>query len=325
MTGGAVAINEEAASWAVRLDAGPLSEEEQRALDEWVARDSRHHGALVRARVHLTDLQRLGALAGGREHIEAESALQRLGRRKLLATGLAASAVAAAGVGWFMFRDKGERYQTEIGEMRRIPLSDGSTLVLNTASEVLVRFESERRNLMLVRGEALFEVAHDRTRPFIVQVSDVRVRAVGTVFAVRLRGAEVDVTVSEGAVELAHSTPDVSRSDVQRIVANEQSVIAPAHRAQVEKLAPDVLQRRLAWLDGMVAFDGEPLSEAVAEVNRHSRRQIVVDDVALSAQPIVGIFRAADAEGFCRVAAVALGATAVEEGDTIHLRPQSKD
>jgi transmembrane sensor len=71
----------------------------------------------------------------------------------------------------------------------------------------------------------------------------------------------------------------------------------------------------------MVAFDGEPLSLAVAEVNRHSRRKIVIDDPELEAQPIVGRFRAADAEGFCRVAAVALGATAVEEGNTIHLRP----
>jgi ferric-dicitrate binding protein FerR (iron transport regulator) len=60
-------------------------------------------------------------------------------------------------------------------------------------------------------------------------------------------------------------------------------------------------------------------------VNRHSRRKIVIDDPDLKAQPIVGRFRAADAEGFCRVAAVALGATTVDEGNTIHLRPQSKD
>jgi transmembrane sensor len=320
MTGAGAAINEEAATWAVRLDAGPLREDEQRALDEWLARDPRHHGALIRARAQWTDLERLGALAGGRENIQKAAGLPRFDRRTLLAAGLAASAVAAVGAGWLMLRASGERYRTATGEMRRIALSDGSTLVLNTASEVLVRFEAERRNVILEQGEALFEVAHDRTRPFIVKVSDVHVRAVGTVFAVRLRGAEVDVTVSEGAVELAHSLPDASRSDVQRIAANEQSVIAPEKRAQVQKLAPNVVQRRLAWLDGRVAFDGEPLSQAVAEVNRHSHRRIVIDDPALEAQPIVGIFRATDAEGFCRVAAVALGATAVEDGDTIHLR-----
>jgi transmembrane sensor len=324
MSGGAVTINLEAASWAVRLDGGPLRADEQRALDEWLARDPRHHGALIRARAHWADLERLGALAGSRAHLEEPAGLRRFNRRRLLTAGVGAGVVAAAGAVWLTWRHCRDRYRTDVGEMRRIALADGSTLVLNTASEVAVSLESERRVLNLVRGEALFEVARDPARPFIVDVSDVQVRAVGTVFAVRLRGAEVDVTVSEGAVELAHALPEIWRSDVQTIVANERSVIAPTQRAQVEKLSPTVVQRRLAWLDGRVAFDGETLSQAVAEVNRHSRRQIVVDDSDLNNQPIVGIFRATDAEGFCRVAAVALGATAVDEGDTIHLRSRGK-
>jgi transmembrane sensor len=183
-----------------------------------------------------------------------------------------------------------------------------------------VQFEAQRRRVTLVKGEALFDVAHEPARPFIVHVSDVHVRAVGTVFAVRLKGSAVAVTVSEGAVELARSERNLAVPAVQRVAANEETVLVPERRAQLQKLEPAELQRRLAWLDGRVAFDGEPLSEAVAEVNRHSRRRIVVDDPELNAQPIVGIFRAADAEGFCRVAAVALGAVAVEEGDTIHLR-----
>jgi transmembrane sensor len=80
------------------------------------------------------------------------------------------------------------------------------------------------------------------------------------------------------------------------------------------------LRRRLAWLDGRLAFNGEPLADAVAEINRHNHRRVVVDDPGLSAQPVSGVFRAADAERFCREIAAALGAVAVEEGDTIHLR-----
>jgi transmembrane sensor len=325
MTGAGAAIDEAAASWAVRLDAGPLREDEQLALQSWLASSPRHHGALIRARAHWADLERLGSLAGARENDSDLEAIERIDRRKFLAAGLAASVAGALGVALFVYKAHGERFQTEVGEMRRIALTDGSTLVLNTASKALVTFGKERRLVDLIEGEALFEVAHDTQRPFIVQVQGVHVRAVGTVFAVRLRGDEVDVTVSEGAVELAHSLSDMSGGDVQRVAANEQSVVVPAKRAEVKKVEPDVLQRRLAWLDGMVAFDGEPLSVAVAEVNRHSRRKIVIDDADLKAQPIVGRFRAADAEGFCRVAAVALGATAIDTGPTIHLRPQSKD
>jgi transmembrane sensor len=104
-----------------------------------------------------------------------------------------------------------------------------------------------------------------------------------------------------------------------RVAANEQARVTVSGAIAVERIAPPVIERHLAWQSGMIAFDGETLSEAVEEINRHSHRQIVIDDPALGARPVVGIFRASDIDGFAQAAAAALGATAHEERDTIRL------
>jgi transmembrane sensor len=230
-----------------------------------------------------------------------------------------------------ILREAQERYTSGIGEVRRIALEDGSTLLLNTASEVTVRLTTQQRDIRLVRGEALFEVAHDKSRPFIVHANDTAVRAVGTAFAVRLDAAQVDVTVTEGVVEVGDSktlsglgptTAPASRPDVKRVAAHEHAVIARSRAPDVEPIAPAKADRQLAWREGMVSFDGESLQTAVAEINRHNRRQIVIDDPTLAAMPIVGVFRAIDLEGFSAAAAAALKARAIPDGDVIRLQPE---
>jgi transmembrane sensor len=213
-------------------------------------------------------------------------------------------------------------YASAVGEVRRIPLEDGSTLMLNTDSRARVRFSRAAREVRLLQGEALFEVAHDAHRPFIVQSADWEVRALGTVFGVRLRGTQVDVTVSQGVVELGKS--GAAGEAPRRISAREHSLLAPAQPIQVQQLPEAALERRFAWLNGMVAFSGETLADAVTEINRHNRRQIVIDDAALAQQPVVGAFRATDIAAFAAAAAAALGAQAVSEGDTVHLRLASR-
>jgi transmembrane sensor len=107
----------------------------------------------------------------------------------------------------------------------------------------------------------------------------------------------------------------------QRVAANERVVItrASARRSEVHSIAPVEADRQLAWREGMVSFDGESLQTAVAEINRHNRRQIVIDDPALADKPVVGIFRATDLDGFSAAAAEALKARAIRDGDVIRL------
>jgi hypothetical protein len=119
--------------------------------------------------------------------------------------------------------------------------------LLNTDTEVTVQLTKQWRDIRLVRGEALFEVAHDKARPFVVAANDTAVRAVGTAFAVRLEATQVDITVTEGVVEVAEpvkasganaGAPPMLHSETRRVSANERIVIASARATKISPIAP---------------------------------------------------------------------------------------
>jgi transmembrane sensor len=313
-------IDEEAARWAVRLSAGPLDPAEQEKLERWLSASPRQRGALIRARATWLDLDRFAALSGG-TNLRPLGHPLRLERRHFLAASMTVSMLAGGGV-WFARRGRGETYASGIGEQRVVKLSDQSSLTLNTDSLVSVHFDQGSREVRLLKGEALFEVAQDKGRPFVVRAGALSVTAVGTAFAVRRDGSTVDVTVSEGVVELSPERETAARP-AQRVMANQLAIVTAERPVVVRTLSTEETERRLAWRGGMLVFDGEPLSEAVAEINRHSRRQIVIRDSALADRPIVGIFRAKDTTTFVSAASAVLGAQAVEKGDVIELRTSS--
>jgi transmembrane sensor len=365
-----------AAKWAVRLNERALTAQEQTELDRWLDADTRHRGALLRARAVWADLDRLSALAGptprlspgnaGRGSV-AESVPQEMvepphappledgqpshspplspqglradtrlaestarerknslrlfrDRRRFVASGVAALFLGAAGTWWIDRRD--QTYVSKLGQIRRVKLSDGSHMVLNTATEATVRFDKAHREIELATGEGLFQVAKDPARPFIVRAGFVSVRAVGTVFAVRTADQRVDVTVTEGVVELVDGSTS-GGGVIRRVAANERATVMETNQVQVQTMPHAEAERRLAWRDGMVDFAGEPLTTAVEEINRHNHRQIVVDDPALASRPVVGMFRANDPENFAATVATALGAQSIDQDDAIHLRPHS--
>jgi transmembrane sensor len=336
-------ISERAARWAVRSLADSFGPDEQRDLASWLEADPRHLGAYVRARAQWADLDRLAALQGparfAREDapaaratppqpwIDATNKQSRFSRRRVLGAGLAVATLAGVSLAGLMLRARATRYTSGIGEIRRIALDDGSTMVLNTTTEVTVEFSKRQRTLRLIRGEAFFEVAHDKARPFVVQANDIGVRAVGTAFAVRLEASRLDVTVTEGVVEVTDSA-HVSAANtlvsslpmLQHVAANERIVIIGSRAPAVRPVAPSESDRELAWREGMVSFDGESLQTAVAEINRHNRRHIIIDDATLAAMPVVGVFQATDLDGFSAAAASALKATAVRDGNVIRLQ-----
>jgi transmembrane sensor len=181
--------------------------------------------------------------------------------------------------------------------------------------------EHERR-IELDKGEALFQVVKDPSRPFVVHVGSVSIRAIGTAFSVRTLEHRIDVTVTEGLVELTDAGEGAG-SLVRRIAANERASVIEKRQVEVQKLAQAETQRQIAWRTGTADFAGGSLAEAVEEINRHNVRQIIVDEPALASRPVVGVFRAADAEGFATTVATALGAERIDRPDAIHLRPRS--
>ncbi|HEY0799849.1 MAG TPA: FecR domain-containing protein [Steroidobacteraceae bacterium] len=316
-------IDQEAAHWAVRLSAGALDLETQAQLDQWLDADPRHRGALLRARAAWADLDRLAALSGHREpqgpmemspktNLASRSARSFANRRFFLAASI--SALLFGSGTWVLLRRNGT-YVSKLGEVRRVTLADGSHMVLNTATEASVHFDTARREINLSAGEGLFQVVKDPKRPFIVRAGGVSVRAVGTVFTVRNDGNQVDVLVTEGVVELTDHDSGV----VRRVAANERATVMDTRQVAVAKITQAQAERRLAWRDGMVDFDGDSLSHAVDEMNRHNDRRIFIDDQSLGSRPIVGRFRANDPDGFAATVSVALGVQTELQGDAIHL------
>ena len=314
-------IDQEAAHWAVRLAVRTLTPGERSELDRWVEADPRHRGALLRARATWTDLDRLAALSGSgterRTEPPAAAATVR-DRRWFLAAGISGLALTGA-AGWWAWRLRGEVYVSGVGEVRRVTLPDGSSMLLNTASRAAVHFSERAREVTLLEGEGLFEVTKDPARAFIVRAAAVSVRAVGTAFAVRALNERVDVTVAEGVVEVADSSV---LSQPQTVSANEAASISGSEGVKVVRITHAQVERHLAWRDGMLSFDGERLSEAVEEINRHNHLKILIDDPALAARPVVGIFRSSDTEGFAQTVAAALGAQSIAGDGAIHLRSQ---
>ncbi|QNQ10933.1 FecR family protein [Sphingomonas alpina] len=312
-----------AARWAIRRDAGPLTANDQAELDLWLAADERHEGALLRAEAALVYLDRGRALAG--QPLDPEEVARdepfppaMLSRRKLVGGG-ALIAAAIAGIGGGLLWPAGESFTTTIGEVRRLSLTDGSVATINTASRLTVTMAKTARRITLDDGEAWFEVAHDKARPFLVSAGDVHVRAVGTAFSVRRHTDGVDILVTEGVVETW--TGDRSTAPT-RLSGGERAFVADATTRIVAVPAGAEIERALSWRSGDLALNGEPLDYAVTELNRYNRRKLIVDDPVLGRTPIVGYFKVDDPDKFMRSVAVLLDARITTSGGDIHIAPK---
>lgn len=318
------ATDEEAARWAVRLDGEPLSDAEQAGLDAWLAADARRRGSLLRAEAALAYLDRGRALAEppeapdrGQDSAEPPEAYRpAFGRRGVLAGGALAAALAVGILGFALTRSPTTEIATAIGEVRRVPLTDGSVASVNTNSKVAVAMEGERRQVKLEDGEVWFQVAPDKARPFVVEAGGVRVQAVGTAFSVRRRSGGADVLVTEGVVEAWVVGRESKRV---RIAAGAKSFVADAEPAIKVVQASGDVERALAWRNGEIALNGESLDYAVSELNRYNKRKLVIEDRELGREPLVGYFRTDQPENFGRAVADMLGAHVEVEGDTIRL------
>ncbi len=316
-------IDRVAASWAARLDRGRLSAPERLELDAWLGTDRRHVGALARAQAVLTYFERAGALGGqydprdfaDRRHVAT------VDRRRRHFLWMAGTGVAAGLAGAVVWWPTGRRVSTRLGEILRVPLSDGSAITLNSASTVSIHYERRRRLIRLLRGEALFDVAKDAARPFVVEAANASVIAVGTSFTVaQVEDASVNVMVREGVVEFR--APHV---DTRRLVADMLATLRFDERISVEPLPAAEVRRRLAWREGMISFDGDTLAEAAAQFARYSDVRIVIDDPDVAARRIVGLYSSTDPVGFAKAVAVSMDLRVERRAHAVRLAAGAPD
>lgn len=299
-------IDAAAASWAARLDANAMSASDQAALDDWLAGDSRREGALWRARAVM------GLMVNPAPEAELHRAPAKPDRRILLG-GMGLAAAVAAGVVLTPVLSR-QRYRTLVGEIRRVPLADGSMAAINTDTTLDIRFQKAERVVTLDQGEAWFQVAKDRARPFVVAAGDVRVQAVGTAFSVRRKSGGAEVRVTEGVVEV---WSDAGAGKVRRRVsAGEQVFVSEQAGASSPVKRPLEMERALSWREGQIVLDGDTIGAAAAEFNRYNNRKIVIVDPDLEGRTVVGWFRTNEPESFAQAVGVAHDAS-VKVGEQV--------
>lgn len=311
-------IDDAAAQWAMRLDEAGPRETEQTEFEQWLEGDIRRVGAFARAQAVLVHVRRARALgtnfepsrfegvpgeAVAPDSLEAPAA-PFLTRRRML---MGVSAVAATGAFAVLLptqRAAAVVYETGRGEVRLVPLSDGSTVTLNTDSRIAVTIDDTHRHVQLVHGEALFKVATAKRPAFTVETGEMSVRAQSATFAVcRLKAGAPEVKVCDGNVDVAKSS--FLGRNTRHLGANMRAVIKPDGVMIDGKVAAGTLERELAWQEGMLSFEDTPLSQAVAQFARYSDRHIRIADPAVAAETVTGLYAANNPEGFAQ--AVALG------------------
>jgi transmembrane sensor len=311
-------VDAAAADWVAREDRAPLSDPQQDALNAWLQDDPRHAGALLRARA--IALRSRSARALGTAYDPGDFAVGPApaapSRRRMLAWGggLAASVATVAAIGVAV--QAPNAHATDRGEVRLVPLPDGSTVMLNTATRVTVRYDGGYRRVRLVEGEADFSVVADDRRPFLVEAGNRRliVPAVGGFRVRKLGDAPIDVLVHQGQVAVSRAgggQPEV------HLAANTHVALAEGRAVAPQSVAPGVVTRELAWRDGKIAFEGETLAQAAAAFARYSDVRIVIADPALAREPVTGLFAANDPVGFGRAVADLFETSMVERGGEV--------
>jgi transmembrane sensor len=217
-------------------------------------------------------------------------ALRELLRRPVQAAAALALLASITALFLWIGSDTARSYSTGIGEQRTIQLADGSTVELNARSRVEVRLTEHRRDVALIEGQALFRVAKDKQRPFVVRAGDAQVRAVGTEFDVYKKQAETVVTVVEGRVE-TYSGADGADAAAIMLSAGEQLTVLPH---TVTKPTRADTAAATAWVQKRLIFEETPLNEVAEEFNRYNRRPLAIDGAELQTLKISGVYSSTD-------------------------------
>lgn len=287
---------DEAAQWFVRLQDTELSASEREQFDAWRVEKAEHQYEfdVLQGVWNATDLLpkvRLQALCDGPP--------ERTRRRTVVRYAVAASVVAVAlGLGLFSGLDHPKPYSAEfstrLGEHRQVALPDGSVMDLNSRSVVAVHFEKNRRGVELKRGEAMFSVEHDTSRPFVVAAGAGQVTVTGTRFDVRRDDDQTRVVVEAGTVKVQGRSPDevVTLTAGLGTHVDGKGQVAASYAVNAEELT--------AWRSGKLVFNNASLGEVVREVSRYREHPLRVSTPAVSNLRLTSVFKANDTDALLK-------------------------
>jgi len=299
-------VRSNATDWLLRFSEGEVDAEARAHFLQWLRASPEHVHAYLRicafwqdadqmdgnrTRHDIEQLIRLAAsesnidilpYLGGRRASEPSAGR---GRWKRAVAAALLLGLVASGTWYYQARQRGT-YSTEIGEQRTVNLPDGSSVLINAHSRIGVRFNQAERAIELVDGQALFRVARDSHRPFVVRAGSVNVRAIGTQFDIARTNTGAVVSVVEGKVAVDEGGPESAVSAGEQAVVSRHSIVKPAIAS---------VPTATAWTRGLLVFDGTSLDEVVRQFNRQNPKPLVLTDATLGDLKISGSFPATGA------------------------------
>lgn len=287
-----------AIDWWVRRRAARLTPVEAAQFAAWLAREEN--------RAAFAEVE---TMCGELDHLESEPSRARAGRRRrlrLAAAGLAATLCAL----WlapadFLLAWRAD-HRSPIGETRLVTLEDGSRVHLDARSAIAVDYAGAPRRIVLLYGEAWFDVAPNADRPFIVEARGARVIARGTSFDVALAPEGVRVAVTE------HSVAVASGGD-ETLVGEGQETIHDGTRAAVP--APARIGTMASWRRGKLTFEDRTLRDVLEALGRYRLGAVYCLTPAICGKRVTGVFDAGDPELALREIEAYLGLKALRLTD----------
>lgn len=283
-------MNRQAAEWLARLHADDRSSRDEAAFHAWLKADPSHARAFENAST-IWD-----AVGGLRDDPPPAPSRQpeRVSRRAVMAGGAGLVLTCGLGLGWQQAR--AGVFETGVGEQRRFVLDDNTRIMLDTNTRVRFTASASRRLLTLASGRIDVEIARD-VRPFVIEAGDRSVVAQSGRLDLRRDDDVVLITAVQGSVQVQSADARVE------LAAGRRIAMGPGRR---DKLDRPEIEDLLAWQSGRLAFRDETVAQAVAEMNRYSRRALVVTDPRAANLRLSGVYRVGDPEAFARSLAVLL-------------------
>jgi transmembrane sensor len=319
-------IEAQAADWLARRDGDDWSDAQQRELDAWIDAATAHRIAYLRLDSVWRRSDRLGSLhAPGKNAVPPAFFLPLFGNVRAHGWRIAAGVAVLAGAAWFMASsgivDRPAGYATALGQSTSLALADGTRVTLNTNTHLRAKLAGARRTVWLDKGEAYFEVAHDASRPFVVEAGARRVTVLGTKFSVRRdEGGQVQVLVADGRVQVSATDGPASAANTTVITRHDSLTAGGASgEVAVRHNTEQQIASRLGWREGRLILDQMTLAQAAQEFNRYNRKQLIVTDPSVAQLRIGGTFNVDNVDGFARLLQQGMGLRVDAAGDNIKI------
>ena len=317
-----------AADWLLRLQDQDLSIEDTLAWQAWLSESPEN----ARAFAHLEEVSQVlrsmsvppvpAAEELARDRYDASVPLRDWRPRprplRWITFALAALAAGIAFTIVFLKSPAPDTFSTAVGETLNVTLSEGSTIALGGDTRIEVELTKQARTIELRKGEALFTVAKEASRPFKVRVGDATIVAVGTAFDVQRDSDRAVVSVTEGRVLVEPTTHLLPRLHIVRLDAGQQTITGSAGIEEPTRVEDPTAAT--SWRTGRLEFRLQPLRYVLEDVNRYATKPIVLEGEALGAIQITGTVERANISGWIGSLELAFDLRATEEADRIVIR-----